>query len=129
MMAFDLDSYVAAFNAGDDEAVVNEFFTEDMVLDGPDRTLHGRQPWIDLLKFMHHGIREKLTPLAIARNGEILLAEMQVEFTATLDRPDFMYGPLLKGDTMQLRFFASYRLRGDLIARLALAWWPPVPAS
>jgi len=128
-MAFDLDSYVTAFNAGDDEAVVNAFFTEDMVLDGPDRTLHGRQAWIDLLKFMHHGIREKLTPLAVAQNGDVLLAEMQVDFTAMQDRPDFMYGPLRQGDTMQLRFFASYRLRGDLIARLALAWWPPAPAS
>jgi len=124
-MPFDLDKYVAAFNAGDDDAVVNTFFTEDVIINGPDRTMHGRQEWIDTLKFVHQGIREKLTPLAFAREGDVLLSEMLVEFTATEDQPDFMHGPLLKGETIEMRFFASYRLREEQIARLALAWWPP----
>ncbi len=126
-MPFDLDEYVAAFNTGDDAAVVNAYYTEDTVIEGPDRTMHGRQTWIDLLQFVHKGIHEKLTPLAVARTGNVLMSEMQVEFTATEDRPDFMHGPLLKGQSVQLRFFASYRLHNEQIARLALAWWPPTP--
>lgn len=123
-MAFDLHAYVAAFNAGDDAAVVETFFTEDVVIDGPDRSLNGRAAWMALLQSIHTGIRETLTPLAWAQSGNVLLSEMQIDFSATEDRPDFFYGPLMQGETMRMRFFASYRLRGNLIERLALAWWP-----
>ncbi len=123
-MAFDLQAYVNDFNAGDDAACVNKYYTEDTVIEGPDRTMHGRQEWVDTLSFVHQGISETLTPLAHAQNGDVLLAEMQVEFTATQDCPAFMHGPLKKGEKMTSRFFASYKLRGDQISRLALAWWP-----
>jgi ketosteroid isomerase-like protein len=123
-MAFDLQAYVDAFNSGDDAACVNAFYTEDTVIEGPDRTMHGRQEWIDMLQFVHQGISERLTPLAYAQDGDVLLSEMQVEFTATRDCPDFMHGPLRQGEKMTGRFFASYKLRGDQISRLALAWWP-----
>jgi hypothetical protein len=123
-MAFDLHAYVAAFNAGDDAAVVDTFFTEDVVIDGPGRSLVGREAWTALLQGIHSGIRETLTPIAWAQSGDVLLSEMQVDFVATEDRPHFFYGPLEKGEAMRMRFFASYRLRGDLIERLALAWWP-----
>ncbi len=128
-MAFDLEKYAADFSAGDDDAVVNTYFTEDVIIDGPDQTMHGREAWINMLKFVHSGIRETLTPLAYAQSGNLLLSEMKVEFTATEDRPDFMHGPLLSGESMAMRFFASYRLRGDQIERLALAWWPPKSAG
>lgn len=123
-MAFDMEEYVAAFNAGDDVAVVNAFFTEDVIIEGPGETMHGRQAWIDMLTFVHQGISETLTPRLVVREGNLLMSEMQVEFTATEDRQDFTHGPLAKGGSMEMRFFASYRLRGDLIERLALAWWP-----
>jgi ketosteroid isomerase-like protein len=123
-MAFDIHAYVADFNKGDDAACVALHYTEDTVIEGPDRTMHGRQEWIDMLQFVHQGISEKLTPLAYAQSGDVLLSEMQVEFTATQDCPDFMHGPLKKGEKMTSRFFASYKLRGDQISRLALAWWP-----
>jgi ketosteroid isomerase-like protein len=125
-MAFDIHAYVADFNKGDDAACVTSYYTEDTVIEGPDRTMHGRQEWIDMLQFVHQGISEKLTPLAYAQNGDVLLSEMQVEFTATQDCPDFMHGPLKQGESVTSRFFASYKLRGDQISRLALAWWPAI---
>ncbi len=123
-MAFDIEKYAADFSAGDDEALVTKYFTEDVIIDGPDQSMHGREAWMSMLKFVHVGIRETLTPLAFAQTRNVLLSEMQVEFTATHDRPDFMHGPLLSGESLVMRFFASYRLRGDMIERLALAWWP-----
>lgn len=128
-MAFDLEKYAADFSAGSDEAVVHAYFTEDVIIDGPDQTMHGREAWLTMLQYVHTGIRETLSPIAFAQNGDVLMSEMQVEFTATEDRLDFMHGPLRKGETMTMRFFASYRLRGDQIARLALAWWPPAPRA
>jgi hypothetical protein len=122
-MAFDIHVYVADFNKGDDAACVAHYYTEDTVIEGPDRTMHGREEWTAMLQFVHQGIRERLTPLAYAQSGDVLLAEMQVEFTATEDCPNFLYGPLKQGETMTSRFFASYKLRGDQISRLALAWW------
>ena len=74
---------------------------------------------------MHTGIREKLIPRLVVQEGDVMMAELDVEFTATADRPDFRFAPLKEGESVQVRFFAVYELRGAQISRLALAWWPP----
>jgi hypothetical protein len=53
------------------------------------------------------------------------MAEVEVIFTAVTDRADFMFGPLKAGETIRMRFFAAYWLRGGQIVRLHLAFWPP----
>jgi ketosteroid isomerase-like protein len=126
-MTFDIHKYLEAFNSGDDEAAINEYFTEDAIVEGPDRTMHGREVWLKTLQFLHDGIRERLTLLVVAREGDTILAELDAEFTASKDSPDFLQGPLKAGESMTVRFFASYRLRDEKIARLALAWWPSMP--
>ena len=123
-MTFNMQDYVNAFNTGDDAAAVNDYYTEDAIVEGPDRVMHGRHEWLKTLQFVHQGIREKLKPVLVVREGDVIMAEVDAEFTATQDKPDFLQGPLKAGESMTVRFFASYRLRDEKIARLALAWWP-----
>ena len=123
-MEFDLDRYFEAFNSGDEDAVVQAYFTEDVIVEGPDRTMHGRAEWAGMLKFMHDGIHEELRPVLVVREGDNLMAEVDAVFTASADRPDFFHGPLKAGETVKVKFFAVYRLRGHQIAHLTLAWWP-----
>jgi len=123
-MTFNMQAYVEAFNAGDDEVAVNTYYTEDAIIEGPDGVMNGRHEWLKTLQFVHQGIREKLNPVLVVREGDNIMAEVDATFTATIDRPDFMQGPLKAGEAMTVRFFASYRLRDEKIARLALAWWP-----
>ena len=127
-MSFDLDKYIEAFNSDDEENVVREYYTEDTVVEGPDHVKRGRDEWVALLKAMHVGIKEQLTPRLVVQQDDALMAEVDATFTATTDRPDFIYGPLKEGESVTVRFFASYTLRDALITRLALAWWPPFDA-
>jgi SnoaL-like domain len=124
-MDFDFERYIADFNGNDDESMVPKHYTEDVVVEGPDRTLHGRQEWLDTLKFVHRGVRERLQLLLVLREGDALMAELNAVFTASVDRPDFPFGPLPAGQSVTVRFFASYRLRGHQISRLALGFWMP----
>jgi len=128
-MTFDIHQYVEAFNRGDDETAINEYYTPDAIVEGPDRTMHGRAEWLRTLQFIHDGITEHLTLLLVVREGDVIMAEVDATFTATRDKPDFLQGPLSQGESMTVRFFASYRLRDEKIARLALAWWPVLIAK
>lgn len=126
-MAFDFHQYIADFNAAcgiDEEAMVNRWFTEDLVLEGPDRVLHGRQHWTGLLTFAHDGVTERLELLRTVREGDRLMAELDGQLLFAKDRPDHPMGPARAGQEIRTRFVASYDLRGDRIARLLLAWWP-----
>ncbi len=122
-MEFDFNRYVEVFNQNNED-LMEEFFTEDMVLDGPDRTAHGRDNWFNLVKFSHIGVRETLRPLLVVRDGSNIMAEMNAEFMPSADRADHPMGAMKAGQLMTVRFFASYRLRGNQIAHITLAWWP-----
>ncbi len=122
-MEFDFNRYVEVFNQNDED-LMSDFFTEDVVMDGPDRTVRGRQEWFGLLKFTHIGVRETLRPLMVVRDGDNIMAEINAEFMPSADRDDHPLGPLKAGRALTVRFFASYRLRGHQIAHLSLAWWP-----
>ena len=129
-MKFDLDRYFADFNGhgdggNDDAATVNKYYTEDVVVQGPDRVMHGREAWISMLKFTHVAIREELRPLLVLREGNRIMAEVEATFTATADRADFLFGPLKTGEKVSVVFFATYFLRGEQIEKLHLVFWPP----
>jgi hypothetical protein len=124
-MEFDFNRYIEDFNVNDDESTIPKYYTPDVVVEGPDRTLNGRQEWLDGLKFVHNGVRERLQPVLVVRDGDKLMAEVNVVFTPSVDRPDFPFGPLTAGQALTMKFFASYRLRGHQIAHLTLGCWLP----
>ncbi len=124
-MEFDFNRYIEVFNQNDEDLLGDLFFTEDIVCDGPDRTFYGREEWLGMLKFAHVNMRERLVPLLVVREGDKIMAVVNVVFTAIADRPDFHFGPMKSGDSLTMRFFASYHLRGNKIAHMSLAWWPP----
>ncbi|MCK6401350.1 MAG: hypothetical protein L6Q74_05475 [Sphaerotilus natans subsp. sulfidivorans] len=126
-MTFDFHQYITDFNAAcgcDEESMVNRYFTEDLLLEGPDRTLLGRQHWAALLMFAHDGVSERLEVLRVVREGECMMAELEGRLVFSKDRSDHPMGPAKAGQEIVTRFFASYEIRGDRISRLLLAWWP-----
>jgi SnoaL-like domain len=124
-MDFDIARYFEDFNRNHDASMVQKYFSPDLEVEGPDRVRRGREAWLDMLQAMHNGVREELRPLLTVREGDKIMAEVEVIFTAVTDRADFMFGPLKAGETIRMRFFAAYWLRGGQIARLHLAFWPP----
>jgi hypothetical protein len=59
-----------------------------------------------MLKFVHAGVRERLQPIMVVRQGDRLMAELNVVFTPSVDRPDLPFGPLKAGQSLTMKFFA-----------------------
>lgn len=124
-MEFDFAAYVKDFNLNDDASLIRKYYKPDAVIEGPDRTFKNREEWLDVLKFSHNGVREELHPIMVVREGDRMMAELNIVFTPSIDRPDFPAAPLKAGKPLKMRFFASYVLRDGQIAELHLGWWTP----
>ena len=124
MHTFDYEEYLALFNTGDDKALCETFFTEDAVMQTADRTIPDRAALLDFLTKAHDGVREILHPQVVLQDAHYLLAEIDIEFHATADRPGFVFGPLRKGESLLVKFFVVYTLRGNRICYLKTARWP-----
>jgi hypothetical protein len=116
--------YLAAFNRYDDEALVRDFWTEDCVMQSGARICLGHQGMREFLAWAHDGVLETMRPQAVIESGERIFAEIDMDFTATRDRPDFPFAALETGQTVTVKFFAHYLTRDGKVARLHTATWP-----
>jgi ketosteroid isomerase-like protein len=117
--------YAAAFNRCDDAALVAEFWTEDCVMQSGARIVRGRDGMLEFLNWAHDGIREIMRPKLVIEQGDVIWAEIDMDFHATRDRPDFVFGALKTGEFVTVKFFAQYRTRGGQVAYLKTMTWPP----
>lgn len=120
----DYRQYIEAFNTGEDAQLVEQWFTEDCVFQSGPRLLHGRDQLLEFLEWAHDGIREIIRAQTVLQDENHLFAEIDMDFHATRDRPDFLFGALQEGDFLTVKFFVLYRLRGGKIAYLKSATWP-----
>jgi hypothetical protein len=120
----DYDEYIRDFNSGDDARLVNQWFTEDCIFQSGPRLLHGRQALLEFLTWAHDGIREIIRAQVVLQDGPNLFAEIDMDFHATRDRPDFLFGPLKQGEFLTVKFFVLYRFRDGKVAHLKAATWP-----
>lgn len=121
----DYERYIQAFNRGDDARLVQEWFTEDCIFQSGPRLLHGRGELLEFLNWAHDGIREIIRAQTVLKDSDHLFAEIDMDFHATRDRPDFVFGALRKGEFLTVKFFVLYRLRDGKVAHLKSATWPP----
>jgi len=117
-------NYVGLFNSGNDEALVKTYFTEDTVFSGGSRAFYGAEELLKFLRWAHDGIREILRPQVVAQNDDHILAEIDIDFHALVDKPDFQFKPLKKGEMTTVKFFVVYYLRGGKVCHLKAATWP-----
>ena len=127
---FDFYKYAETFNSGDDKAMVEGFWVDDMVvLTGQDNEegilAKGKEDWLKFLEGVHDGVREIMRIQVLIQNKDHIFAEIDMDFHASKDRPDYAFGHLKPGDFITVKMFALYYLRDDRIAMLKLAYWPP----
>ena len=122
---FDYNDYVTVFNQGDDDKLVETYFYEDFKFIGGTRSLNSKKEFREFLKVVHKGVREIIRPQMIIRKGNLIFVEIDMDFHATEEKPDFPFGHLYPGDMMTVKFFCSYRLHDDKITELKSATWPP----
>jgi len=121
----DYQRYIQAFNSGDDARLVEEWFTEDCIFQSGPRLLRGRAALLEFLNWAHDGIREVIRAQTVVQDESHLFAEIDMDFHATRDRPDFVFGALRRGEFLTVKFFVLYRLRAGKVAHLKASTWPP----
>jgi ketosteroid isomerase-like protein len=119
------DDYIALFNTGDDAALVERYFADDVVFSGGSRDYRGKQALLDFLAWAHDGVREVIRAQNVVQKKDFIFAEIDMDFHATKERPDFSFGHLHPGDLITVKFFVTYRLRNDKVVELKSMTWPP----
>jgi hypothetical protein len=118
-------SYVSAFNSGDDVGLVEKYYTEDCIFQSGATLLEGRARLLEFLDRAHDGIREIMRPQVSLQDENHIFAEIDMDFHAIRDKPDFLFGPLEQGDCLTVKFLVLYRLRDGKVAHLKAGIWPP----
>ena len=116
--------YMTAFNRYDDEALIHDFWTEDCVMQSGPNVYRGHDGMKAFLAWAHDGILETMRPQTVIEDGRHIFVEIDMDFTATRDRPDFQFGALKTGEYLTVKFFAFYRTEGGKVAYLKTATWP-----
>jgi hypothetical protein len=121
---FDFYRYIEVFNAGDDRAMVGQFWTDQLeVFSG-----RGDQAvllWLKFLAQAHDGVREIMRVQTLIQNESNIFAEIDMDFYAAEEKPDYRFGHLRRGDLVTVKMFCLYSLAGDKISKLKMASWAP----
>lgn len=119
------DDYIALFNTGDDAALIERYFADDVVFSGGTRDYQGKAALKTFLDWAHDGVREVIRAQNVLRRDDLIFAEVDMDFHASKERPEFPFGPLHPGDMVTVKFFVTYRLRDDKVVELKSMTWPP----
>jgi len=127
---FNFYKYIETFNSGDDQAMLDQFWVDDLEVTSnrsnmPGISASGKQEFLKFLIFAHDGVREIMRIQTLIENENNIFAEIDMDFYASKDRPDYPFGHLEPGDLITVKMFSLYYLRGDRIANLKMASWQP----
>ena len=121
MTAEEFASYIDAFNR-DDYAAFGDYYHDDVVLViAGKRELRGRQSIFDFYRTVKAQTHRIIEINKVVTVGNQLAAELQSEFVALQDLPDFAAGPMKQGGRIFINTVVLYELRGGRFARIRSA--------
>lgn len=114
-------AYTRAFSNAEYERF-SAFYTDDVVLElSTLPPIRGRQGIVDFYSKMFPSVRENLEIHQIVADDQGIAGDFTSVFTAIQDAPDFVVGPLKKGESIRVRVFVYYTLRDGLISKIKVA--------
>ena len=121
MTAPQFAEYIDAFNRGD-TAAYSRFYDDDVLLDiAGKRQLRGRQAIADFYGQVRSQTRRTIQVVNVLGEANRLAAELQSEFVALEDIPDFIAGPMKKGGRLFINTIALYELHDGRFVRIRSA--------
>ena len=110
------EAYSAAFSGAEFERFP-QYYTEDVVLHLTSSVgdVVGRQGIVDFYRPMFARVRETVIPKKFDVGDERIVYDAVSRFTAIEDAPDFVVGPLKKGEFYDVPVRVEYTLRDGLI--------------
>lgn len=113
--------YIRAFNRGD-YAAFGDYYDENVVLDiAGKRVLRGRDAIFDFYRAVRSQTRRTIEIVNVLSAGNQIAAELQSEFLALEDLPDFTAGAMRKGERIFINTIAMYELRAGRFTRIRSA--------
>lgn len=113
--------YIAAFNRGD-AAVYGAYYCDDVTLAIADhKMLRGPRAIVDFYAGLRSGAERVIRIVQVVAGKDCLAAELESEFLATRDLPDFAPQPMRAGDRLYLNTFVFYDLEGGKYKRIRSA--------
>jgi hypothetical protein len=105
-----LQDYIGAFNRGDFDSFT-EFYDDDVVLYlGQKAEIRGRQGIRDFYTNVFARVRETLTVDKVVLDDDGLACIIRTEFLALEDWPDFIAGPMTKGQSIFIESYIFYTI-------------------
>jgi hypothetical protein len=114
-------AYLDAFNTGDWDGL-REYYAPDVrLVIGNGTELTGRDAIIGFYSKVKLQTRRTIEILQCFAEGKTLAAEIESEFLAITDVPDFAPRPMAKGDRYYLNSFVFYDFEGAHYTRIRAA--------
>lgn len=113
--------YIAAFNDGDFETACSCYADDISLTIGSGRLLRGRDEIVRFYTGVRRVTRRTIKVLDCFASETMLAAELESEFLAVTDVPDFSSGPMRQGDRMYINSFAFYDIDRDRFSRIRAA--------
>lgn len=108
-----LEHYIGAFNRADFDGFT-AFYAEDVVLHlGQKTVLRGKQAIRDFYTGVFEKVRETLTIGKVVLDDTGLAAIIGSEFHALADWPDFIVGPMVRGQSIFIESIVLYDIGPD----------------
>lgn len=104
----DFREYVTRFNEDDFEGF-GSYYAEDVEFELGDRKrIVGREDVLEFYREVASRVEETLTVRDVLVDGDRIAAELETEFHALEDWPDFVGGPMKAGETVEFVSFVHY---------------------
>jgi ketosteroid isomerase-like protein len=114
-------AYIDAFNR-DDYSAFGDYYNEDVVLViAGKRELRGREAIFEFYKGVKAQTHRTIQVNKVIAAPNRIAAELQSEFVALEDLPDFSAGPMKKGGRIFINTVVIYELRGGKFSRIRSA--------
>ena len=114
-------AYLGAFNAGDWDALRHFYAPDVRLVIGNGTELNGREAIIDFYRKVNQQVRRTIEIIQCFGAGNTLAAEIESEFLAIQDAPDFAARPMALGDRYYLNSFVFYDSGDEHYTRIRAA--------
>ena len=105
--------YIDCFNDDDFEGF-GRYYAPDVEFNLGDRKrIVGRENVLDFYRDVATQVRETLDVQGVIVDGDRIAAELDTEFYAVEDAPEFVAGPLAAGESLHIHSFVHYWLEDD----------------
>jgi len=121
----DYAEYERLFNEGDDITHTETFFADDILFVGSSIEIKGKPDLYKFLNFAHNGVMERMRPQRVVNQGNFIFADIDMDFHATKERPEFPFGHMRPGDCVTVKFFVTYQVENDKVVALKAMTWAP----